>query len=220
MPKHIRRGNATRSSVLACVEHVFGHEKRPMASVALAKFAPPAGPPWPTSATLSDASFSMNEDGPRPGTAQKPEIPAPAGQKVGKTNATTNAQTKTLAKRGIHPCIPFKTKPMLLKASSLRMGAPWRDPHRAIQPPAQLFIIVTSAGSSVGFGWASLRRWPPGARTHWRLLTAPSSRRAAQKGELRQGVGCSRGGRGIKVHTAVDREGRPLRIKVAGAQTP
>lgn len=119
MPKHIRRGNATRSSVRACVEHVFGHEKRPMASVALAKFAPPAGPPWPTSATLSDASFSMNEDGPRPDTAQKPKIPALAGQKVDKTNSTTNAQTKTLAKRGIHLCIPFKTKPktMLFKAS-------------------------------------------------------------------------------------------------------
>ena len=122
MPKHIRRSNATRSSVRACVEHVFGHEKRPMASVALAKFAPPARPPWPTSATLSDASLSMNEDGPRPDTAQNPEIPALAGQKVGKTNSTTNAQTKTLAKRGIHLCIPFKTKPktMLLKASSLR----------------------------------------------------------------------------------------------------
>lgn len=119
MPKHIRRSNATRSSVRACVEHVFGHEKRTMASVALAKFAPPAGPPWPTSATLSDASFSMNEDGPRPDTAQNPEIPAPAGQKVDKTNSTTNAQTKTLPKCGIHPCIPFKTKPktMLLKAS-------------------------------------------------------------------------------------------------------
>ena len=31
MAKHIRRGNATRSSIRACVEHVFGHEKGPMA---------------------------------------------------------------------------------------------------------------------------------------------------------------------------------------------
>ena len=31
MAKHIRRGNATRSSIRACVEHVFGYEKGPMA---------------------------------------------------------------------------------------------------------------------------------------------------------------------------------------------
>ena len=31
MAKHIRRGNATRSAVRACVEHVFGYEKGPMA---------------------------------------------------------------------------------------------------------------------------------------------------------------------------------------------
>ena len=31
MAKHIRRGNATRSAIRACVEHVFGHEKGPMA---------------------------------------------------------------------------------------------------------------------------------------------------------------------------------------------
>ena len=30
MPRHIRRGNATRSQVRACVEHVFGHQKGPM----------------------------------------------------------------------------------------------------------------------------------------------------------------------------------------------
>ena len=210
MPKHIRRGNATRSSVRACVEHVFGHEKRPMASVALAKFAPPAGPPWPTSAILSDASFSMNDDGPRPDTAQNPEIPALAGQKVGKANSTTNAQTKTLAKRGIHLCVPFKTKPktMLFKASSSRTGAPWRDPHQAIRPRTTVYNRYVRRGEREV--WQG-----PGV-----CLTAPSSRRAAQKGELRQGVGCSRGGRGIKVHTAVDREGRPLRIKVAGAQIP
>lgn len=31
MAKHIRRGNATRSAIRACVEHVFGYEKGPMA---------------------------------------------------------------------------------------------------------------------------------------------------------------------------------------------
>ena len=31
MPRHIRRGNATRSSIRACIEHVFGYEKGPMA---------------------------------------------------------------------------------------------------------------------------------------------------------------------------------------------
>ena len=31
MAKHIRRDNATRSSIRACVEHVFGYEKGPMA---------------------------------------------------------------------------------------------------------------------------------------------------------------------------------------------
>lgn len=31
MPRHIRRGNATRSAIRACVEHVFGHQKGPMA---------------------------------------------------------------------------------------------------------------------------------------------------------------------------------------------
>ena len=31
MAKHIRRGNATRSSIRVCVEHVFGYEKGPMA---------------------------------------------------------------------------------------------------------------------------------------------------------------------------------------------
>jgi len=30
MPKHIQRGNATRSIIRSCVEHVFGHEKGPM----------------------------------------------------------------------------------------------------------------------------------------------------------------------------------------------
>ncbi len=30
IPRHIRRGNATRSKVRACVEHVFGHQKGPM----------------------------------------------------------------------------------------------------------------------------------------------------------------------------------------------
>ena len=37
MAKHIRRGNATRSSIRACVEHVFGYEKGPL-----------AGSPWPS----------------------------------------------------------------------------------------------------------------------------------------------------------------------------
>ena len=31
MPKHIQRGNATRSAIRACVEHVFGYQKGPMA---------------------------------------------------------------------------------------------------------------------------------------------------------------------------------------------
>ena len=31
MAKHIRRGNATRAAIRACVEHVLGHEKGPMA---------------------------------------------------------------------------------------------------------------------------------------------------------------------------------------------
>lgn len=31
MAKHIQRGNATRSAIRACVEHVFGYEKGPMA---------------------------------------------------------------------------------------------------------------------------------------------------------------------------------------------
>ncbi len=31
MARHIRRGNATRSAIRACVEHVFGYEKGPMA---------------------------------------------------------------------------------------------------------------------------------------------------------------------------------------------
>jgi IS5 family transposase len=31
MPPHIRRGNATRSSVRAAIEHVFAHQKGPMA---------------------------------------------------------------------------------------------------------------------------------------------------------------------------------------------
>ena len=30
MPKHIQRGNATRSVFRSCVEHVFGHRKGPM----------------------------------------------------------------------------------------------------------------------------------------------------------------------------------------------
>lgn len=30
MAKHIQRGNATRSAIRACVEHVFGHQKGPM----------------------------------------------------------------------------------------------------------------------------------------------------------------------------------------------
>jgi len=30
MPKHIERGNATRSKIRTCVEHVFGHQKGPM----------------------------------------------------------------------------------------------------------------------------------------------------------------------------------------------
>ena len=32
MAKHIRRGNATRSSIRACVEHAFGYEKEPRAA--------------------------------------------------------------------------------------------------------------------------------------------------------------------------------------------
>ena len=75
MPKHIRRSNATRSSVLACVEHVFGHEKRPMASVALAKFAPPAGPP-------SDGGLRLARPGhdrmrPKPPGRQKDNLGPP-----------------------------------------------------------------------------------------------------------------------------------------------
>jgi IS5 family transposase len=31
MPAHIRRGNADRSSVRAAIEHVFAHQKGPMA---------------------------------------------------------------------------------------------------------------------------------------------------------------------------------------------
>ncbi|MEO1492727.1 MAG: IS5 family transposase, partial [Pseudomonadota bacterium] len=40
-----------------------------------------------------------------------------------------------------------------------------------------------------------------------------------KRGELEQGIGRSRGGRGSKVHVAVDDCGRPLRIDVTGAQT-
>ena len=40
-----------------------------------------------------------------------------------------------------------------------------------------------------------------------------------KRGELGQGIGRSRGGRGSKVHVAVDDFGRPLRIDVTGAQT-
>jgi len=36
---------------------------------------------------------------------------------------------------------------------------------------------------------------------------------------LGQGIGRSRGGRGSKVHAAVDATGRPLRIEITGAQT-
>jgi len=36
---------------------------------------------------------------------------------------------------------------------------------------------------------------------------------------LAQGIGRSRGGRGSKVHAAVDALGRPLRIDITGAQT-
>ena len=42
---------------------------------------------------------------------------------------------------------------------------------------------------------------------------------AKVRGELCQGIGRSRGGRGSKVHAAVDDLGRPLRIDVTGAQT-
>ncbi len=54
MAKHIRRGNATRSSIRACVEHVFGYEKGPMAITirsigqALNRPGPLAGSPWPS----------------------------------------------------------------------------------------------------------------------------------------------------------------------------
>ena len=44
-------------------------------------------------------------------------------------------------------------------------------------------------------------------------------RQQAQKGELAQGTGRSRGGRGRKVHAAADHRGRPLRIEITGAQT-
>ena len=40
-----------------------------------------------------------------------------------------------------------------------------------------------------------------------------------KRGELGQGIGRSRGGRGRKVHAAADHFGRPLRIDVTGAQT-
>ena len=40
-----------------------------------------------------------------------------------------------------------------------------------------------------------------------------------KRGELSQGIGRSRGGRGSKVHAAVDDLGRPLRLDVTGAQT-
>lgn len=36
---------------------------------------------------------------------------------------------------------------------------------------------------------------------------------------MAQGIGRSRGGRGSKVHAAVDGRGRPLRIDITGAQT-
>jgi len=61
------------------------------------------------------------------------------------------------------------------------------------------------------------------AKTLWSSLTALSSQRIApllaQKGELAQGIGRSRGGRGSKVDAAVDQFGRPLLIDVTGAQT-
>ena len=44
-------------------------------------------------------------------------------------------------------------------------------------------------------------------------------RKRRKRGELSQGIGRSRGGRGSKVHAAVDDLGRPLRIDVTGAQT-
>ena len=36
---------------------------------------------------------------------------------------------------------------------------------------------------------------------------------------MAQGIGRSRGGRGSKVHAAVDQLGRPLRLEITGAQT-
>lgn len=36
---------------------------------------------------------------------------------------------------------------------------------------------------------------------------------------MAQGIGRSRGGRGSKVHVAVDHRGRPLRFEITGAQT-
>ena len=47
---------------------------------------------------------------------------------------------------------------------------------------------------------------------------APSGGRL-KRGELAQGIGRSRGGRGSKVHVAVDQRGRPLRFEITGAQT-
>ena len=40
-----------------------------------------------------------------------------------------------------------------------------------------------------------------------------------KRAELAQGIGRSRGGRGSKVHAAVDQSGRPLRFEITGAQT-
>ena len=39
-----------------------------------------------------------------------------------------------------------------------------------------------------------------------------------KRAELAQGIGRSRGGRGSKVHAAVDQSGRPLRFEITGAQ--
>ena len=54
----------------------------------------------------------------------------------------------------------------------------------------------------------------------WQRYHQSASRRCWRKrGELAQGIGRSRGGRGSKVDAAVDQFGRPLLIDVTGAQT-
>jgi len=104
----------------------------------------------------------------------------------------------------------------------LRTGAPWRDLPDRFGRRTVVYNHYVRRGEH-GVRQRIFDTRPPNVRSNWSSLIVRSSKRTgrqqAQKGELAQGIGRSRGGCGRKIHVAVDHVGRPLRIEITGAQT-